>query len=407
MERFRYQAIDRSGVLVTGIIEASDRPLAASMLQSKGLVLLKVDHIRSKNRFQIFLNSEIGASKQIKSVIAARFIERLSLLLTAGITLEHSLQLLSHFENESLDRNLAASLLEKLRTGARFADAMELESPSFDVAIIAITRAGEMGGTLGPTLQQLAVRLQRTEEVKSKLRSALIYPATLIATAVAAIVLIMSLVVPQLEPLILSSDIQPSPFVRAIFSSSHLLIDYWWMLLLAGASFLTLIGFALRQASFRRAFDKAILNVPIIGPLMVSIESARFARALAALLAGGIRLQSALKLCRPIIVNQALVASIDSVVNAVSQGGSLTSAISRAALFPGMLSEMVRIGEATGQLAIILVQAADILEREVQRILDRFVALLVPTLTFLIGGFVATLIVSVMVIVTSINDVIR
>lgn len=404
---FVYKAVDSGGAVVRGQIEAPDRDAAAVRLRARGHLPLTLDPAGPSHGIRALLAREIGGGQRFGAGLVAELVGRLALLIEAGVSLESSLALLASSEGAPSIRDKAASLLRKLRGGASLGDAMAGEADVFSALVIAMVRAGEASGSLAATLGQLANYLARAQAVRQSVRSALIYPAVLLVSAIGTVLLVLLVVLPQLEPVFADTGARLPLLTRFAFAASTLVREAWWAIILV----LLVAGLAaqrvLQDPAMRGRLDAAMLRVPVLGLALRRSEAGRFARVLAALLSGGVGLPTALALAQPVLANRAFANAVAKISGAVREGGGLASPLARAGVFPDLAEQMIRIGEATGRLDSMLLRLADLLEIEVQRTLDRSLALLVPGLTLLLGALVAGIIASVMLAVLGVNDLIR
>jgi general secretion pathway protein F len=404
---FVYKAVAPDGAVVRGQIEAPDRNAAAVRLRARGHLPLALDPAGPSRGLFALLSMEIGGGRRFGPATLADFVGRLALLLEAGVALEASLALLASSEGALGIRDKAASLLRKLRGGASLGEAMASEASVFPPLVIAMVRAGEASGSLAATLGQLAGYLARAEDVRQSVRSALIYPAVLLASAMGTVLLVLLVVLPQLEPVFADSGARLPLLTRFAFAASTLVREAWWVILLAGLAAALLMRRLLQDPGMRSRLDGLMLRVPVLGLALRRAEAGRFARVLAALLGGGVALSTALALAQPVLANRAFADAVSRIAAAVREGGGLAAPLARAGIFPDLAEQMIRIGEATGRLDSMLLRLAELLEVEVQRTLDRSLALLVPGLTLLLGAVVAGIISSVMLAVLGVNDMIR
>jgi general secretion pathway protein F len=407
MPVFHYRAVNPAGAVIKGRLEAPDRSNAAAFLQQQGNVPLALEAKAPIGGLRGLLAKEIGGNRRPGPRVIAELIGRLALLLDAGIALEAALALLAASEGAVVARDQAAALLRRLRTGASLADAMAAEGTVFPPLIVAMIRAGEASGMLAPTLERLAGHLARAEAVRQSVRSALIYPAVLLITAAGSVLMVLLVVLPQLEPVFADSGAELPLLTQIAFAASDLVREYWWAMLIA----LGVLGLAARQTlaepRMRARRDALILRVPILGMALRRAEAGRFARVLGTLVSGGVGLPAALALAQPVVGNQLIADAMTRVTAAVREGGGLSGPMAQARIFPDLAVQMVRIGEATGHLDAMLLRLADLLETDVQRTLDRALALMVPTLTLFLGALVAAIIGSVMLAVLSVNDIVH
>jgi general secretion pathway protein F len=407
MVYFQYRAVAPDGTVAQGQLEAPDRDAAVARLQSQGHLLLTLETTQPSSGLRALLSKEIGKKRHGGPKLVADLISRVALLLEAGVALEVTLALLAGSEGTPAVRETAANLLRKLRGGSNLADAMASLAKVFPPIVVAMVRAGQTSGTLAPTLGRLAEHLTRAETVRESIRSALIYPAVLLATAIGSVLLVLLVVLPQLEPVFAEAGDRLPLLTRMAFAASALVRQYWWV-------FLALIGAAslwarqlLRDPVFSARLDAFVLRLPMVGLTIRRAEAARFARVLGTLLSGGLTLVNSLVLAKPVLTNRVVGDAIEKVIGAVREGGGIAGPLARVEVFPDLAVQMIRIGEATGRLDLMLLRLADLLDTEVQRTLNRAISLLVPVLTIGIGAVVAGIIASVMLAVLGINDLLH
>jgi len=407
MQHFHYKAVGPSGAVVRGELAAPDRAAAAARLHASGHVPLTLDAAAPASGLRRLLTREIGGRRRSGPQVVTELVGRLALLLEAGVALDASLALLAGSEGAARTREVAQSLLRRLRAGSGLADAMAAEGSTFSPVVVALVRAGEASGSLAPALTQIAAYLARAEAVRQSVRSALVYPVILLATAAATVLLVLLVVLPQLEPVVAEAGAQLPLLTRLAFAASHLVRDAWWAML----ALVAVLGFAARRVladpGVRGRLDGLVLRAPLLGLTLRRAETGRFARVLGALLGGGVALPSALVLAHPVLANRVFAEAVTRIIAAVREGGGLAGPLARAGIFPELAVQMVRIGEATGRLDTMLLRLSDLLETDVQRTLDRALAMLVPVLTILLGALVAGIIASVMMAVLSVGALVR
>lgn len=391
--------------MLRGRIEAATQAEAQARLQAQGRVLLSLD-LDEGSGWRSVLTRDVGRRHGLPPAALARLTGRLAALLAAGLQVEAALALLVA-DAEAGVQDPLAELLRHLRGGTGLAEAMAADTRSFPPMVVAMVRAGEANGALAETLARLAEHLLRTETVRQTIRSALIYPAVLLATAAGSILLVLLVVLPQLEPVFTDTGAALPAVTRLAFALSHLLRNYWWAIGLGSL----VMGFAMRQLLADPAMqlrrDAWLLRLPLLGPAWRRAETGRFAQTLGALLAGGVSLPAGLVLARPVLANRVVADAIGRMTLSVREGGSFAGAMARCGLFPELALQMIRVGEATGRLDAMLTQLAKLLEADVTRTLNRGLSLLVPGLTIVLGLVVAGIIASVMLAVLSVNEMVR
>ncbi len=300
--------------------------------------------------------------------------------------------------HESLER-----VRQQVRDGTGFSDALAQE-PVFPPFYVNMVRAGEFGGTLPATLERLADYLVRALAVRDAVVSALVYPAILLVTAGASIVIILTLVLPEFEPLFAESGhALPWP-TRAIMGLSTIARSYWWLFALLFAGCITGARAALRRPDLRLRIDHTLLRLPLVGELLRAMEIERFCRTLGTLAGNGVALPLALKLSAGVLWNSILRDAVDGAATSLREGESLAPRLARSKAFPPLTLDLIQIGEETGKLDEMLLKQADLDGQRIRHKLDRLLALLVPGLTIVLGFVVAGLIASMLVAILSVND---
>jgi general secretion pathway protein F len=392
MSQFSYRAIARGGEVVRGTLEAPSRDAVLARLQGEGAVPLQVGAHRPG-----WLPMRMTTRPPRREI--ADLLNRLGILLSAGVDLESALAILS----SSQRGRLAARLLERLQEGASLAGALRADG-RFPALAASMIEAGELSGSLPAAVARLASYLQASEESAAALRSALVYPAILTAAASASVAIVFTGVLPALRPVIeTGSGRLPAPVAMA-FALSDFLAAYGWMLLVSVAVGVTLGWRALRRPAGRRWRDGWLLRLPWVGTAVMRADVSRFARTLGTLTGGGVALPAALDNAVRVVGNSALNEALGKAAATVREGARLADRLGSIGVLPDMAVQIVRIGEATGQLDRMLLQLADILEQDLRRDTSRALAILVPGLTVVLGMMVAGIVASVMMAVLSIND---
>ena len=404
MPNFAYRAISPTGEMLRGEIAASNRAGAVAHLHAEGAVPLHVSLSRPGWSTALSLDLAHFAKRHLSARDLADFIGRLATLVGAGVPIESAVTILGGAEGSPAAKNVIGNVSRQLRSGLRLADAMAAEGASFPTIVVSMVRAGEMSGGLATTLTQLGDYLRRTEEARQAIRSALIYPAILMAAAFGSVLIVFTAVLPALRPVVEGAGARLPILVRLSFGFSDLVRDDWWAFLLAVVACAITIHRVLTREAGRRRADALLLRLPLVKSAVVRADFSRFARTLGTLIGGGVAMPVALEAAQRVVVNRVLADAVATVAIAVREGSGLADPLAALGLFPDMAVQIVRIGEATAQVDRMLLQLAEIMDQDVRRDLARALALLVPMLTVGLGLLVAGIVASVMLAVLSIND---
>jgi general secretion pathway protein F len=402
MARFEYSALTVAGEVVAGELDGADAAAVIERLHEQAL--LPIHAIEKRPGAAGSLGFRWRVARSLPGRDLALFSQQLARLLKANLPLDRALEILTNLAAAERSEAIIRRTLERVRDGAGLAEAMAAQERAFPRAYVSMVRAGEAGGALQAVLSRLADFLVRTEAIRQKVVSALIYPAVLIVVASVSIALVLTVVLPQFAPVFRETGASLPLSTEILMSVGDWLSSWWWVLLLA----VLLAGFGARLLLQRPAIamrrDRLALALPVMRDLVAKFEIGRFSRTLGVLLANGVAAPRALALCAGVTGNRVVAAAVDAVATRFKEGESLSAALSRTGRFPNLCIQLVRIGEETGRLEEMCQEVADIYDQEVERALERLLALLVPAITIFMGGAIALIIAAVMMAMISINN---
>lgn len=399
MQAFRYRGTDSQGKRVQGQIDAGSRDDAVRRLRQSAILPIDVGPGASA----IKPTSAVRRTGKTRQAIT-RSIGELAVLLNAGIALERAMTLMLDSVEDAGLRGELAKMQQAVKEGAPLSRTMAERPGLFPPMAAAIAEAGEADGQLGAALARLADALQRDDDLRSLIVTAMIYPIILVVLSVAVIAMMLLFVVPQFESLFAGAgDRLPAASRYIMLASQMLRSDGWWIALI-----LVLCGIVvrqmLRQPQALAARDRWILTVPQIGSLVRGAETARFARTLGVLVEGGVALPSATLLAGRSIANTHMAGAVRAVAGGMKEGGGLTAPLAAADIFSRKAIGFFRTGEETSELGPMLIRLADVLDRDVKIQLQRLVGLLTPAVTVILGAVVATIIAAIMAAILGFND---
>jgi general secretion pathway protein F len=295
-------------------------------------------------------------------------------------------------------------VLGRVLEGASLSEAFQAEGRAFPAYYVHVVRAGEAAGTLGQTLEELAGFLERSAEFRSRVGSALLYPAMLMVAAVVAVAVIMTVLIPTIAPLFTDAGVEP-PFVIGFLLGVQETLASRWLVLLSVVAAIALGLLALvRNGRWRLWWDRRLLRLPLVAGLVENGQTAIMTRTLATLLRNGVPMLQALQIAGDVLSNRAMAAALRACAVEVKEGATLSGALGRAGLFPELALRLTAVGEQTGQLDAMLDRVGNIYELALQRQLGRLTSLLTPALTLAMGLLVGGLLLSVMGAIASVND---
>lgn len=394
-----------TGEVIAGELDSADDATVLSELHERGLLPIQASRVAVDAMVQPrrgFLRS----GRSLPAADLAMLMQQLARLLKSSLPLERALEILTGLVGRGRVQKVMGETLAAVRDGATLAEAMARQGRAFPTEMVSMVRAGEGGSALQSVLARLAEFLVRSEAIRQKVVSALIYPAILTVVAAVSVVIVLTLVLPQFEPMFRDAGAKLPASTRLIMEIGDLLRDYWWALLLAFCGVAIAGERMLRLPRIAYARDRLLLFLPVIGDLIRKFEIGRFTRTLGVLLANGVPGPRGLELCGNIIGNRVLAAAARTAAQHFTEGEGLSVPLARTGEFPPLCIHLVRIGEETGKLEDMLGEIAEVYDQDVQRLLDRLLALLVPGITIIMGVMIAGIIASVMTAMMSINDLV-
>jgi len=402
MPNFRYKAVGVSGRIETGSIEAASRLNAISDLQAKGFLPIETTEAPAAGHARFGFRR--GAIASVPPRQLGRALQELAVLLQAGIALDRALELLA---GETASPRLQPALegvLANVRRGAALADAMAAYPVLFPPTITTLIEAGEAGGSLEVSLARAAEMLLRAAALREMLTGAMLYPMMLLLVAGLSLTIILMVVIPQFKPLFEDAGARlplPTQIVMAVgdFVSAYGLVG---LVVLVAAT--VAIRRALKNPINRLWFDRRLLKLPFVGALITRVEVARFARTLGTLVDNGIPLPMALGITHRGFRNAAWAQAIERVGTSLKEGEGLAGPLAQTGLFPQIALHLITVGEETARLGEMLARLGEILEQDVERLIQRALAILVPAVTIGLGVLIAGIIASILVAVLSLND---
>ncbi|MEM8918365.1 MAG: type II secretion system inner membrane protein GspF [Pseudomonadota bacterium] len=392
MPEFSYTAIDPKGRQKTGQLSGANDDAVREKLARRDLHVVRIEASQASDAPT---ERKLFGRKKLNAKELTLFTRQLSSLVQVT-PLEEALRTIGVQNEKAHVRDQIGSVHNGVLEGQRLAEAMRREPASFPPLYRAMISAGESSGTLPDITERLAGLLERQAEMRGKLISALAYPIILALVALLVVALLMIAVVPKVVEQFDNVN-QQLPFVtRLVIGISDFLANWYWALV-ALIVFLGLVAWrALKEPQIKYRFDGFLLKLPFFGRLLRDLHAARLARTLSTMVASRLPILEGLRLTTGTIGNSVLRKASEDMIEAIRGGGSLSSALKNAGVFPPMLIYLAASGEASGQLDEMLARAADYLEREFDNFSSTALSLLEPLIIVAMGGIVAVVILAIL-----------
>lgn len=385
MAKYLYRARDRHGRLETGTMTAADEDELYHRLKEKKRYLIDAeDEMDSK------------AHHQLPALMLSEFNRELGDMLRAGITLVRALTILAQEETrKKKDRAVLQQVLKMVRQGESISVAMEKQPGAFPSLMINMYRAAESNGSLGETAERLAVHYEKEHQLSTKIKGATTYPKILCVIAVVVVVFVVSFILPQLSELFDSLTELPLP-TRILFGITGFARNHFEILLILVVVGVILFLLLRRMPSVKKKRDEIQLKLPVVGTLFQIIYTARFARSLSSLYCAGIPIVTAMQITKKTIGNAYIESQFDNAIALLRDGKSLSEAIDIIDGFMKKLASVIRVGEESGNLSVMLDSIADSFDYESSAAVNRLVSYLEPLLIIIMAIAIGFIMVAVM-----------
>jgi len=397
---FNYEAVDQTGAKKTGSIDAVNTDVAISSLQRRGLVLTSIKEAGAPS--SIFARN-ITLFDRVSNKDVVVLSRQLSTLFEAQVSALRVFRLLGgETENAVLGKKLL-TIADDLQSGSSISAALSKHPKVFSEFYVSMVKAGEESGKLDETFLYLADYLDRAYELSSKVKSALIYPAFIVVTFVVVMILMFTMVIPNISGILLENGGEIPSYTRVIMGISNFLVNDGFVLL----AVLIVVGFFLvrfiRTPAGRIVFDNFKLGIPYISSLYKKLYLSRLSDNMSTMLSSGIPMVRALELTSHVIDNRIYQNILNEATEAVKGGKTLSESLSNNPReMPGIMVQMIKVGEETGESGTILKTVAHFYSREVENAVESLVSLIEPAMIVLLGGGVAILMASVLIPIYSI-----
>jgi len=408
MPVYEYTALDQAGKSVNGIIDADSPVAARQKLRGSGIFPVNVKETSAKPKTigagSISLSSVLKRVRPGEVSVATR---QLSILLGAGVPLVGSLEgLIAQVPNPAL-KKIVAQVKESVNEGNSLAFALSSHPRIFSNIYVNMVRAGEASGSLDVVLDRLADLGEHQEALRGRFKAALAYPIFMFFIGSLVLFFLITFVVPNITQIFTEmQQTLPLPTVVLIHVSSFLK-SFWWLVILGLVGAVLALRQFIKTPKGRYVWDELQLRVPILGPVVQRIALARFGRTLGSLLQSGVPLISAIQIVRNIVNNVIIADVLDNAMEEIQAGKSLASPLAQSKWFPSIVTQMISVGEQSGELEAMLGKVAETYEREVESQIMAMTAMLEPVMILVMGTAVGFIVISILLPIFEMNQMIR
>jgi len=400
---FFFRAVASDGKPRTGTLTAENDKAVAGELRRQGLIPVYIGLSKgSSGGFELKLPS-LGGGRRRKDVLF--FTQELATLLNAGVPLDRALSIVAQLTNRCDFRAVVMDVMRILKGGKSLAESLATRPTHFSELYINMVRAGEASGSLAQIFDRLAEFERTRDDLRGYIVSSLIYPMLLTLVGLGSIFVLLNFVVPKFAQIFSDPRMKiPTP-TAILLEVSAMVQAYWLPTALTLLAAVVLFQFYIRTVAGRLWWDTIRLKMPLLGDALRKAETARFARAMSTLVAASVPLVQSIGIARGILNNRRMSGTLEQVAQGVKRGEGIAGPLTRAGEFPPLAGHLLTVGEETGHLDTMFNRMADIYDGETRAAIRRFTALFEPLIILVMGLVVGSLIMSLMLAITSINDI--
>lgn len=398
MTTYQFRAVTADGKSRNGILAADSPAAAAAQLKRQGLTPVHIGPEGQATGFR--LPTFTSSARDVRF-----FTQELATLLTSGIPLDRALSIVSELTERPSFQAIVGDILRQVKGGRSLAEAMAAHPSAFGELQINMVRAGEAGGSLAQVFERMAEYERARDDLRGYIISASVYPVLLAAVGAASILVLLSYVVPRFATMFDDGRATIPLPTKIMLGASAFTQQYGLALLAVLAVAAAAAWWWMQTPDGRRQWHTQQLRIPLLGDVIRKAETARFARAMATLIANSVPLVESLSVASRILTNTRMARSIEQVAQGVKRGEGLSAPLTRTREFPPLAGHLLTVGEETGRLDTMFTRMADIYDADTRAAVKRFTSLFEPVLILTMGLIIGSLILSMLLAITSLNEV--
>ena len=381
---FKYKIKTDKEEIIEGEIEIGDEKLATEILSKKGTIIFLKE---KKRRF-----FGLPFFQKIKSKDLVIFSRQLAVMVSTAMPLVKAFESLAEQTSQPSLKKIIIEIKEDIKGGMRLSASLRKFPQVFNSLFVNMVKTGETVGKLDEVLNYLADEQEKDYELRNKIKGALIYPLIIFCLVVVVLVIMMTFIIPRLSSLIIETGMQLPITTRILIGLSNFFVKYWWLVFGILISAIFLFKKITQRGKGREILDRMKIKLPIFGEIFQKIYLIQFSRSLSTLLTGGTPLILALKVVEDVVPNTLYKELISQTSKEVEEGRSIATAFSKSKEIPAMISQMLVVGEQTGQIDLVLNKMANFYAREVEGLIGRLASLMEPLIIIFLGFGVAIMV---------------
>ena len=396
MSSFVYTALDPGGKTVKGKIEADNEQLVLSRLHEQKYHVLSVDADRRQRASKSASSGIPNGNRRIKLNSMVIFSRQFATMIDAGIAIVRCLDILEGQTKDPVLKPVIAACKKDVKGGQSLTDAFSKHPQVFSRLYVNMVKAAETGGILDKILERLSTFLEQEQEIKGKIKSAMVYPILVLVFAFLMVNALFIFVLPKFKEIFISMNCEMPVTTKALFAMSDIMKGYWYIPTIGGIGLYFAYRWYRTTDNGAYQIDKAKLKFPVIGELVQKMAISRFSRTFATLIASGVPMMRSLEIVGETAGNRVIAGAIDSARSAIREGQKVSTPLAASNLFPAMVTHMIDIGEETGRLSDMLSKVSDFYDQEVDNAVKGLTSMIEPCLIVVMGGIVGFIAISIM-----------
>jgi len=389
---YEYIAVNRDGKRIKGKLSGSTKDEIVEQLFQRNLTPVSVDQVSKVFTLENLNAINIGGVPLKDKMI---FLKQFSIMLNAGLSITRALEILSVQVANARFKQVLKEVVKTVSAGVPVSEAFSKYPDVFDTIAINLIKAGEESGKLGMILEKLAIEYEQKNELRSKVTSAMAYPAVLTVVMMGVVVFLIMVVVPQLQEAFTSFDTELPLITRMVIGLSDFLQSFWYLVILLVVSAVLGLKYFISTPDGRRVWDKFIIMLPIIGPMLIKVQVATFSRVFFLLISSGVPILQTLDLIKDTLTNVWFKDEVANMADEVQRGVSIAVPLLQSPYFPSLVGHMVNVGQETGQLDVVLEKVAVYYDLEIKAATETLSSLLEPILLVVMGGVVGVIVAAI------------
>jgi type IV pilus assembly protein PilC len=401
MPTFQYEAMDHTGKEVKDTIDAATQEEAQQLIRQKGFFVTKISE-RAKGGKKADKKKKAGGRRKKKAFTIGKistkqlctFTRQLSTLQDAGLPILRSLKILEGQCRPGVLKNALADVVEDIESGSTLSEAFAKHPKAFDRLYCNMIKAGEAGGALEAILQRLADFKEKSQSLKRRIKSAMVYPAVVITVACAIVGFILYFIIPKFESIFADFGVDLPKMTKFLTAASHVVVRRFWVVILTPIILWIIIKLLYRNRTGAYILDRIKLMIPVMGAIVEKSTVARTMRTLGTLVQSGVPILESLNIVRDTAGNAVFERAFTRIYESIREGETIAQPLREARIVDDIVVNMIDVGEETGELDNMLNKIADNYDEEVETLVESLVSLLEPVMIVVLGGIIGFIVIA-------------